>query len=404
MILEGVIKEVTEKQRMLLENKDTGLKRAFEPATRNLSSHALIISGIRRCGKSTLLLQMMQLMNKEDFFFLNFDTPQLYGFNARAFSRLDKVIGDTTARLLFFDEMQLVEGWEMYVRQKLDESFQVIVTGSNATMLGKELGTRLTGRHVTQELFPFSYTEFLSFRALSPGRESLTSYMTLGGFPEFLKSEAPEQLLMLYDDILMRDIVARHGIKDTVSLKRLANYLLANIGNRISATKLKQPLSIGATSTVLSWMSYLEHSYLFGFLPMFSYSSKAQLINPRKVYAIDTGLVQAMSVSKTEDRGRKLENLVYLHLRRKYRELYYFNNSGECDFVVFENGTPKELIQICCELTPDNVDREVAGLTEAMKFFNFETGQIVTFDDKDKIEEDGLKIEVVPAHEYLNLK
>lgn len=404
MILEGVIKEVTAKQRAILEHKNTGLKRAFEPATRNLSSHVLIISGIRRCGKSTLLLQMMQLMNKEDFFFLNFDTPQLYGFNARDFSRLDKVIGDTKAGLLFFDEMQLVEGWEMYVRQKLDENFQVIVTGSNAAMLGEELGTRLTGRHITQELFPFSYAEFLSFCSLSPDRESLTSYMTLGGFPEFLKSEAPEQLLMLYDDILMRDIVARHGIKDTVSLKRLANYLLANIGNRISATKLKQPLSIGATSTVLSWMSYLEHSYLFGFLPMFSYSSKAQLINPRKVYAIDTGLVEAMSVSKTEDRGRKLENMVYLHLRRKFRELYYFNNRGECDFVVFENGSPKMLIQVCYDLTPDNVDREVAGLVEAMEFFNFENGRIVTFDDSDMIEKEGLKIEVVPAHEFLNSK
>ncbi len=402
MILESEIRQIAAKQRSVFLNRETGLSRELEPATQNLSSHALIISGIRRCGKSTLLIQMMQSLNPDDFFFLNFDTPQLYGFNARDFTRLDKVIEKSEAGLLFFDEMQLVTGWEMFVRQKLDEDFQIVVTGSNATMLGEELGTRLTGRHITQELFPFSYTEFLSFRLLEPNQESLAKYMKLGGFPEFLKSEAPEQLLMLYDDILMRDIVARYGIKDIVSLKRLANYLLANIGNRISATKLKQPLSIGATSTVLSWMSYLEQSYLFGFLPMFSYSTKAQLINPRKVYAIDTGLVHAMSVSKTEDNGRKLENLVYLHLRRKHREMYYFNNRGECDFVVFENGSPKELIQVCYELTPDNVDREVAGLLDAMKFFNFETAKIVTFDDSDEIEEDGYKINVVPGHEFLS--
>lgn len=402
MILESEIRQIAAKQRSVFLNRDTGLSRELEPATQNLSSHALIISGIRRCGKSTLLIQMMQSLNPDDFFFLNFDTPQLYGFNTRDFTRLDNVIEKSEAGFLFFDEMQLVAGWEMFVRQKLDEDFQIVVTGSNATMLGEELGTRLTGRHITQELFPFSYTEFLSFRSLEPNQESLAKYMKLGGFPEFLKSEAPEQLLMLYDDILMRDIVARYGIKDIVSLKRLANYLLANIGNRISATKLKQPLSIGATSTVLSWMFYLEQSYLFGFLPMFSYSSKAQLINPRKVYAIDTGLVHAMSVSKTEDKGRKLENMVYLHLRRKYRELYYFNDRGECDFVVCENGSPRYLIQVCYELTPDNVDREVAGLVEAMKFFNFDKSQIVTFADSDEIEEDGYKIEVVAGYEFLS--
>jgi hypothetical protein len=177
--------------------------------------------------------------------------------------------------------------------------------------------------------------------------------------------------------------------------------LLANIGNRISASKLKQPLMISATSTVLNWLSYLEHSYLFAFMPMFSYSSKAQLINPRKVYAIDSGLVQVMSISKTEDKGRKLENLVYLHLRSKYKELYYYNRQGECDFVAFKNGTVIELIQVCYELNPDNIDREVDGLIEAMKFFDFEKALIVTFAKSDEIEKDGHKIMVTPAYEFL---
>ncbi|MDZ4204206.1 MAG: ATP-binding protein [Bacteroidales bacterium] len=192
-------------------------------------------------------------------------------------------------------------------------------------MLSKELGTRLTGRHISQELFPFSYREFLAFKALAPSEGSLKTYMLTGGFPEFLKSGDHEQLVTLFEDVLIRDIVIRYGIKDVKSLHRIASYLISNIGNRITATKLKQPLSIGATSTVLSWFSHLELSYLLSFLPMFSYSVKAQLINPRKVYAIDLGLADAVSNTMTEDVGRKLENLVFLHLRRKYNELYYFD-------------------------------------------------------------------------------
>lgn len=401
MLLESIIARVIDQQKNQIHEKDPGLTRELEVDTKSLASHALIISGIRRCGKSTLLLQMMKNMISGSVFFMNFDNPQLYGFSASDFSRLDNIVLKSGAKTLFFDEMQLVRGWEMYVRQKLDEGFKVIVTGSNAAMLSRELGTRLTGRHITRELFPFSFVEFLAFQNLQPSEESLTMYLRLGGFPEYLKSGDPEQLTSLYSDILIRDIVARYGIKDAVSLHRLSNHLMANIGNRITATKLKQPLSIGATSTILTWFSHLETSYLLSFVPMFSYSSKAQMINPRKVYAIDNGLVNVLSVSKTEDLGRKLENLVYLFLRVKYREIYYFDDKGECDFVVFKNGQPAVLIQVCYELNADNLSREVNGLLAAMKFLNITTATIVTFSDKDVINEGLYKISVVPAFEFL---
>jgi uncharacterized protein len=303
---------------------------------------------------------------------------------------------------LFFDELQLVEGWEMYVRQKLDEGFKVIITGSNASLLSKELGARLTGRHITQELFPFSYGEFIDFRGLVPSTESLTTYMQTGGFPEFVKNGDEEQLASLFEDVLIRDIVARYGIKDIKSLHRLASYLFSNIGNRITATKLKQPLSIGATSTVLSWFSHLELSYLVCFLPMFSHSTKAQLINPRKVYAIDLGFVNVVSNTLTDDLGRKLENLIFIHLRRKYTELYYFDEKGECDFVAMKNGIVVELIQVCYDLTPDNLKREVNGLLKAMRFFNLHKATLVTFSNTDLIKEDVYVIEVVPAYKYLS--
>jgi predicted AAA+ superfamily ATPase len=227
--------------------------------------------------------------------------------------------------------------------------------------------------------------------------------MQTGGFPEFVKNGDEEQLATLFDDILIRDIVTRYGIKDIKSLHRLANYLISNIGNRISATKLKQPLSIGATSTVLSWFSHLELSYLVSFLPMFSHSTKAQLINPRKVYAIDLGLVNVVSTNLTENAGRKLENLIFLHLRRKYTELYYFDEKGECDFVAMKNGEVVELVQVCYELTPDNLQRELGGLHKAMRFFKLQTARIVTFSNSDRIEEAGFTVEVIPAYEFLRL-
>ena len=401
MILESVIEHVVEQQKLRLTTRDTGLKRELKPATRSLSSHALIISGVRRCGKSTLLMQMMNELDHTNLLYLNFESPQLYEFNLLDFARLDHIIARKGAKILFFDELQWVEGWEMFVRQKLDEGLQVVITGSNASLLSKELGTRLTGRHITQELFPFSYTEFLQFLQLTAGAESLAKYMQTGGFPEFVKNGDDEQLATLFNDILIRDIVARYGIKDIKSLHRLAQYLISNIGNRISATKLKQALSIGATSTVLSWFSHLELSYLVSFLPMFSHSTKAQLINPRKVYAIDLGLVNVVSLVLTEDAGRKLENLVFLHLRKKYTELYYFDEKGECDFVAMKNGQVMELVQVCYELTADNLQRELNGLLAAMQFFGQQKATIVTFAGADHIVKEGFTIEVVPAYQFL---
>jgi uncharacterized protein len=404
MILESVIARVVEQQKNRIAARDSGLKRELIPATQSLSSHALIISGVRRCGKSTLLMQMIKGLEDKAVLYLNFESPQLYEFSLSDFSRLDNVIAQKAADTLFFDELQLVAGWEIYVRQKLDEGFRVIITGSNASLLSKELGTKLTGRHITQELFPFSYSEFLSFKSLPPSAESLKAYMFTGGFPEYVKSGDEEQLATLFDDILIRDIVTRYGIKDIKSLQRLASFLFSNIGNRISATKLRQPLSIGATSTILSWFSHLELSYLACFLPMFSHSVKVQLINPRKVYAIDPGLAEVISNTVTEDAGRKLENLIFLHLRRKYTELYYFDDKGECDFIAMKHGAITELTQVCYELTPDNLKRELNGLLAAMRFFNQPKGTIVTFNNTDYIEKDGFEITVIPAYKYLMTK
>ncbi len=181
----------------------------------------------------------------------------------------------------------------------------------------------------------------------------------------------------------------------------MASYLVSNVGNRISATKLKQPLSIAATSTILNWFSYLEQSYLVFFVPLFSHSVKAQIINPRKVYIIDPGMIHIVSNAMTDDLGRKLENLVFLHLRRNFKELYYFDDNGECDFVAMRNGIVAKLVQVCYELTPENIKREINGLLKAMQFFKVPKGEIITLSESDTIRKEGYEIAVIPAYKYL---
>ncbi|MBU1717970.1 MAG: ATP-binding protein [Bacteroidetes bacterium] len=401
MILESTIQKVIDQQLERIQVKDIGLQREHQPDLKSLDSHALIISGIRRCGKSTLLLQIIDKRKKDRSLYLNFESPLLYNFGINDFSRLDRIISMMKPGILFFDELQIVSGWELYVRQKLDEGYKVIITGSNASLLSQELGTKLTGRHITKELFPFSYNEFIAFLKLDRSEASLSDYMQKGGFPEFLKSGDTEQLSTLFNDILIRDIASRYNVRDVKSLYRLAIFLFSNIGNRITASKLKQPLAIGATSTIMSWFSYLESSYLVSFVPMYSTSTKAQLVNPRKVYSIDTGLANTISNTSTADFGRRLENLIFLHLRKHYKEIYYYDNRGECDFICFKNHAVSECIQVCYELTPDNLEREVTGLIKALSAFDQKTGKIITFGLSDKIHKDGYDIEVIPAWKFL---
>jgi len=188
MIKQSVLKELIEQQQIQLNKTDLGYKRdLLTQLDLELVNHALIISGIRRCGKSTLLHQLIENTSGENFF-LNFDTPKLYNFDLNDFALVDEIILNSACTMLFFDEIQVVEGWELYVRQKLDEGYRVVVTGSNASLLSKELGTKLTGRHVTKELFPFSYQEFCSFKGIDAEASSFTQYMDIGGFPEYVKT------------------------------------------------------------------------------------------------------------------------------------------------------------------------------------------------------------------------
>ena len=403
MIKQSELAAVVQSQQEQQQEKGVGLERdLLHQLPTDLPNHALIISGIRRCGKSTLLSQWMKKIDFEGFF-LNFDTPKLYNFELTDFELLDEMIVQSKKKSLFFDEIQVIDGWELYVRQKLDQGYKVAITGSNASLLSKELGTKLTGRHINKELFPFSFSEFLRYHEAIPDAESLLRYMTIGGFPEYIKTENPDILAVLIDDILYRDIAVRYNIRDVKSLKRLLLFLAANNGNLVTATKLTQTLGIKSPATILDYFSYFEQSYLLQLMPKFSYSYRVQLVNPRKIYFVDTGLINVVDVSFSHDFGRKLENVIFWELRRQNKEIYYYNENGyECDFVVCNNKIPEQLIQVCYELNKDNSTREERGLLDAMNFFKLDKGTIITLNQQDTILHHEKKIEVIPAYRYLS--
>jgi len=401
MIQQAVLQRVIDTQKKKMLRLGTGFKRDLLTDTDFLQSFALIITGIRRCGKSTLLGQIIETDNRQKLF-LSFEDPRLFNFELSDFELLDRIIESSKCESLFLDEIQVVAGWELYVRQKLDEGLRVAITGSNASLLSRELGTKLTGRHISKELFPFSYREFLGFKSLQANEKSLLQYMDTGGFPEFIKTGNTDILTGLFHDILNRDIIVRHGIRDARSLKNLAVYLASNTGNLVTANKLQQPLSIKTTTTVLDYFSFLEDAYLVSFVPKFSYSLKNQIINPKKIYLIDSGIIKVASTTFTDNKGHLLENLIYLELRRQGKEIYYFNeNKAECDFVVMKNGKFEQVIQVCYELQTENREREIKGLKEAMDFFKTDKGLIVSFNQRDAFMHNGNRIEVLPAWEFL---
>jgi uncharacterized protein len=399
MIQIEFLQEILEQQKAAIDSKDAGMKRDQMQSLPDTRSHALIVSGIRRCGKSTLLYQLLR-DHYPQAVYLNFDDPRLYDFEIDDFVKLDELIKRSGCTVLMFDEIQLIKGWERYVRQKLDENFQLFVTGSNASLLSRELGSSLTGRHITKELFPFSYNEYCRFHALIPGVQTTLSYLKEGGFPEYQKQKSGEILTSLLDDILVRDIAVRYNIRDVRTLQRLTLFLLSNIGNRMTGNKLKATFGISSTTTILEYFSHLEQSYLLAFVPMFNYSLKKQNIHPRKVFAIDTGLVEITTPHFTKDVGHKLENLVFLALRRHSKEIYYYSGSGECDFLIMDKGIISRAVQVCLELNADNLQRETSGLLEAIKTFQLKEGTIVTLSQKDYFNREGMMIKVVPFHEF----
>jgi predicted AAA+ superfamily ATPase len=394
------VQDIAKTQNDALGDIDTGVERMYLTMLPDIQSHALIMSGIRRCGKSTLLHQFVKKLGKR-FFYLRFDDMRLQDFSVNDFQLLDNVIAANGARLLFFDEIQTAPKWELYIRQKLDEQFQIIATGSNASLLSRELGTKLTGRHITKELFPFSYTEYCRLRKQRAGPASFDAYLVSGGFPEYLKTGNADILSQLQVDILYRDIAVRYKIRDVASLRRLFVYLVSNAAQLVSPSKLLHTAGVKSPTTILEYFSYFEAAYLMYRVPRFSWSVKKQSLAPKKLYIADNGIIQTGAVSFSNNHGSLFENYVFTALRAQTPDIFYFaEQNTECDFIVNSRSERPLCLQACFDLTKDNQEREIQGLLAALDYFNQKEGVILTRNCNDIILEHGKKISVIPAWKY----
>ena len=280
---------------------------------------------------------------------------------------------------------------------------RILVTGSNARMLSREFGTKLTGRHLNMELYPFSYPEFLRFtnKKASPG--TLEEYLNTGGFPAYVRTGRREVLTELFNDIIYRDIVVRYHLRDHVPIRSLATYLLGHVGSRVSPSRLKDVMRVSSAGTMLEYFSYLEETYLVRRMPRYADSPKARLSFPKKVYACDTGLVAALSPTDDADLGHRLENLVYLKLLGEGFPLFYFMHDGdnaECDFIQERRDGTFTAVQVAWALTDENEAREFTGAMRAMERFGLEEAILVTRSQADIVNLDGKRIRIVPAHEF----
>lgn len=380
------------------------------------SSYALVISGLRRVGKSTLLAQIAhKFIPLNDYYFVNFEDERFLNFAAGDFNLLYETLLELFGQRQIFllDEVQNVIGWERFVRRMIDQGHKFYITGSNASLLSYELGTKLTGRYIPIELFPFSFAEVLAFNKQKiPNLSSLTTlqkgnlkkyfneYLELGGIPDALKYPEINLHKTLYDDVLYRDVAVRYQIEETKALKELTFYLLSNISSLISFNKLKELLKLGSVNTVKNYIDYLQTSWLMFTINKFAFSIKTQQIANKKVYGIDTGLVKSVAFSFSENRGKMLENLTFLTLRRLFGEIYYYTtqNNQEVDFYL---PNQKILIQVCQSLVlEDTKKREVKALSEAMAELNISSAVILTEDEEVQDTGDS-NIKLIPIYKWL---
>lgn len=394
MLREQLYKSV-QAQEEWLAGSEEGIQREILNEIQLENPYINVISGIRRSGKSTLLHQLMKHYKNPVYF--NFEDHRVYDFEINDFEKLDQILAEKNPDAWFFDEMQNVKGWERYVRSAHDQGRKIFITGSNASLLSRELGTKLTGRYLQYLLYPFSYQEFLSFKDLTPGSGSLKQYMSIGGFPEYIKMRDTGILQQLFEDIIMRDVVVRYEIRREETLKSLALFLISNTGKEFSYNKLSKRFQLGSANTIINYVHYLSNSYLLSPLSLYTYSLKKRAVNPKKIYAIDTGLIDANTLSFNEDLGRILENVVYIELRRRYKEIYYHRNDQECDFVVRKENGLWSAIQVSYQLDSDNLNREMNGIKET-KGSQVDEKLIITFDQEDSLGD----IHVIPAWKWLS--
>jgi len=381
--------------REVLSRRHIGRDVPYDRLQRALSApNILVITGVRRCGKSALAASIFSQFSgaKKTFATINFDDERLINFTAKDFDLLLSVFYElygSEIENLVFDEIQNIPGWELFL-SRLRQTKKCIVTGSNANLLSSDLATHLTGRYSQYTLWPFSFAEYLRWCGESFDIDKLTTaseaqlvtrfqeYAVLGGFPESYQL-GTEIVARLFSDIIDRDISLRYRIEPT-AIKNLALYLISHLGCDNSVATLTKLIGTKDPRTTGKYLRYLTDSYLMIVLNKYSPKLKSQLLSSKKIYAIDHGMAKAVSISPTNSDSRRLENMVLLHLLRNRSdssekiEIYFWEDAqrkAQLDFVVRSENNSQRAIQVCHDISaPQARAREL----RAFELAGFEAG------------------------------
>lgn len=388
------------------------------------TKHVLALIGVRRSGKTFYTFDTAENfiqsnnLNPSPFLYMNFEDPYFIKFNST--DELDNLITIynerflTKPKLIILDEIQNIDQWQRWVRKYIDlEEFKIIVTGSSAKLLSKEISSSLTGRSVEKTIYPLSFSEYLEVKAngneiLTPSLTNahLRNYLQDGAFPELIKIKNEykriELLREYLQDIVYRDIVNRYEIRSVHNLNLLVNYYLTNISSLHSSYSIKKALEI-PTNTASEYTQYLEDAFLILNISRYHSNLKVQTRDSRKFYAIDTGLRNANSSSATDDLGKLFENAVFLELKRRNYDVYYYKEDQEVDFVITENYKIKSLIQACYSdlKDPTTYTRECDALESAMQATKLKEGLIITLNREENIKIANGQIKMIPFYKWI---
>ena len=380
------------------------------------SNLAQVITGIRRCGKSTLAHMMLA---GKDYAYVNFDDERLMSISVNHLNDLLEATYIVYGQFdyLFLDEIQNIEGWHLFVNRLLRKKIKIVLTGSNSKLLSREMATHLTGRYRNIELFPYSFSEFMrakNYEINKPdtAREKglalhyFEMYLHAGGMPEVVHGEEKNPYIRsLFEAIVTRDVFYRYEIRHTRAFREMALWLTGNFSREISYNRLKNIFGLGSENTVKNYLSYLEEAWLFVTLQKFSYK-KQESLRYRKLYLADTSFASLSGESASPDRGRLLENIVFLHLMRRrlsgQYEIFYYKDNIEVDFVIYSHRKVIELIQVALSLDDQKtLSRETRALMTANDALHAGKLTIVTLNHKENITAGEISIHAVPITEWL---
>lgn len=422
-------------EKVIIQWREFEVPESFDRAVNVPLNTGFIVSiiGPRRAGKTFVCFNVINKLlksnvSKEQILYINFEDEKLLGANAQD---LDKLLDtfyelytfDTKNDLyLFFDEIQNVLHWDVWVRRIHDmhKNIHFILTGSSSKLLSREISTVLRGRVFSVEVFPLSLKELLFWKDVQYDVKTVSKsnkrfavkklfneYLHEGGYPViYTNSQMKQQILQNYfESIILKDIVERHNIRDFKKLKLLASLLFDNIAKEASYTKMANTLASSgyalSKKTVIDYISYFEDVYLFFQNVKYEYSLRKQLGSIKKVYCIDNGLLNAVSFKFSSDRGRLLENLVFVELKRRNKKVFYNKGICECDFVIQDKDRIVEAIQVTEKISSGNEEREVQGLLEAVKKFKLKQGVLLTHDEERTVTENGVTIRIIPVWKWL---